>query len=292
MGARPHDGVVDWPSGLRCTLINECWRKMGLMARALTAKQLGFARLVAEGMSKTEALLRAYATGRRSRATARVEACRLSKDPRVAAEIQRLVCDRFPETVDFSTLWQRSIAVLQQLSECGPDSIRLKSALALLEVADAASVLRSQPSSREAKHALGKLREVYRKAQIMEDRYSTELADATPGETATQERATPADCLETEGCSMPGSATHPRTPICQEDICDVTRTEESCRRPGRLSADSTNAEEIVPSPADIRDSKVNLQDASEEHQIRYEWRSEPIPGRFPPRYRRIWTRVQ
>jgi hypothetical protein len=89
------------------------------MARRLTARQLAFARLVSQGVPKVEALLIAYPGGRRSRATARVEACRLSHKPTVAAEIERLVASHFPEALDYARLMEQAVGTMMTLSETG-----------------------------------------------------------------------------------------------------------------------------------------------------------------------------
>src|SRR5260370_33413733 len=96
---RMNAAQFDFTSAFTCSYYLSDWWIIGFMGRALTAKQLSFARLVAQGVSKTEALIKVYA-GKRSRATARVESCRLAKKTKVADEIRRLVCDRFPEAID------------------------------------------------------------------------------------------------------------------------------------------------------------------------------------------------
>jgi phage terminase small subunit len=101
----------------------------------LTAKQLAFAHLVAQGNSKTEALVRAYPGGRRNRQTARVEGYRLSKKPHVAAEIARLVAERFPEDIDYRRLLQKMLQNMLQLSYAGTDSVRLQATVWLFRYA-------------------------------------------------------------------------------------------------------------------------------------------------------------
>jgi hypothetical protein len=101
----------------------------------LSAKQLAFARLVSQGVSKTEALLRAYPGGRRNRETARVEGYRLSRKPHVAAEIARLVAERFPEDIDYRRLLQKTLQNMLQLSYAGTDSVRLQASIWLYEYA-------------------------------------------------------------------------------------------------------------------------------------------------------------
>jgi hypothetical protein len=86
-------------------------------------------------MPKVEALLTVYGTGRRSRATARVEACKLSLKPHVAAEIERLVAERFPEALDYSRVLEEAVGNMIQLSRTGSDRIRLEASKWLLELA-------------------------------------------------------------------------------------------------------------------------------------------------------------
>lgn len=60
-------------------------------AKALTGKQLHFARCLAQGMSKTDAYIEAYDADGMARKTINEAACRLSQDSRVAARVQQLI---------------------------------------------------------------------------------------------------------------------------------------------------------------------------------------------------------
>jgi hypothetical protein len=135
------------------------------MARALTAKQMGFARLVAEGVPKTEALQRVYTPSQRSRRTARVAACRLSQQPKVAAEIARLVRDRFPEAIDADRVLERAVEEMYLLSLNGKATTRLKAALFLFEYAQAALPLQKGSGDKERQAGVSALGALYRKAQ-------------------------------------------------------------------------------------------------------------------------------
>jgi hypothetical protein len=103
------------------------------MATQLTAKQLAFARLVADGVSKTDALLLAYPNTGRSRATARVEGSRLSHHPKIAHEIHRLVCARFPQTLDVPALLEEAVATMAKLSRTGSPGTRFRATMWLLD---------------------------------------------------------------------------------------------------------------------------------------------------------------
>src|SRR5262249_51820924 len=117
--------------------------------RDLTPKQRRYVEAILAGNSKSAAYRLAYGPTNCSAKTVGRNAQRTSKSSVVRAEIDRRTLLTLPQASDSPALWQHGIAVLLELTEGGTDSVRLKSALALIEAADAAqpfSFIRAVPT--------------------------------------------------------------------------------------------------------------------------------------------------
>lgn len=262
----------------------------------LTAKQRRYVEAILGGATKSAAYRIAYGTGNNSPKTIGRNAQRTANSPLVREEISRLTLLSLPQAFDFGVLWQHSIAVLKELSESAAGSVRLRSAIALLDAADAARRLQAESSGRGAERALGKLRELYRAARTMESRYSPAPSAATmPENSFTEKRNSKADLHATDEILSHRSAYDPRVEVFRRDTCEGREEVETdaSPRPDVVSAsrlDQVGPAELPPMPG-IEDLGADRQTLAEGREDRYEWRMLPIPGYFPQRHRRVRVRI-
>jgi hypothetical protein len=121
------------------------------MATELTVKERAFARLVIEG-TKTAAYRKVY-SDRGSPATTTVAAYKLSKKPKVKAEVARLLRQREFPADDYAKLRDVAVAGLTEifLQEADP-RLRAKVGSVLLAYADAGLKLHPVPTDKERRY--------------------------------------------------------------------------------------------------------------------------------------------
>jgi hypothetical protein len=270
---------------------------MATIRRDLTPKQRGFVEAILSGCTKCDAYRQAYGLGNNSAKTIGRNAQRTANSQIVREEISRRTLLSLPQAFDFGVLWQHSIVVLRELTECASDTVKLKAAVALFDAAEAARTLQTEPSGADAERALGKLRDLYRRARTMESRYSptTRAAAATPEKTFTEERAPGGDIDESDEYSVPGCVNNPQPGAPQRSTCEVRQeVETDACPPDVVSASRGDNAELAELPAmpGIEDLGADRPILPDEHDDRYEWRMVPVPGRFPRRFHRKWVRIR
>jgi hypothetical protein len=222
------------------------WAQNNSMATELTVKERAFCRLIIEG-TKTAAYRKVY-SDRGSPATTAVAAYKLSKKPKVKAEVARLLRQREFPADDYAKLRDVAVAGLTEifLQEADP-RLRAKVGSVLLAYADAGLKLRPVPTEKEKKYD-----------ELMQ--LLDELAPERPGVIS----------LEPE---PPVAEKEPTEAILVEVKCDnEAPKQDAVNISDRTAADDTIGLD-VPTVA-----------ASEAPEPVEEY--EPIPGYFPQKFRR------
>jgi hypothetical protein len=238
--------------------------------RDLTGKQKKFVEAVLAGHSKCAAYRLAYSPPASSPKTIARNAVRTSQSRAVREELDRQTLLSLPQGFDSGVLLGHALAVLKELSENATASVRLKAAMALIQIADALDALQSEPNSSEPERTLEKLREVYRKAQTIVNRYSPEFPlTPVPEQSATVRPAPSVDQQEDDEYSVPEEGNGRNGGGSPKDGCEVLQ------EPGK----------------DVPSMDADLRAPSAENCSRFEWRLRPVAGAFPRRMRRELVRV-
>ena len=121
------------------------------MATELTVKERAFARLIIEG-TKSSAY-RAVYSSKGTPATQAVNACKLSKRPKVKAEVARLLRQRECPADDYARIRDMAVAGLTEMFISEPDPrVRAKVGSILLAYADEGLKLHPVPTEKERKY--------------------------------------------------------------------------------------------------------------------------------------------
>jgi hypothetical protein len=118
------------------------------MATELTVKERAFAQLIIEG-TKTAAYRKVYSAEGKA-ATQAVNAYKLSKKPKIKAEVARLLRQRECPGDDYARIRDLAVAGLTEIFLQEPDPrLRMKAGSILLAYADAGLKLHPEPSAKE-----------------------------------------------------------------------------------------------------------------------------------------------
>jgi hypothetical protein len=223
--------------------------------RGLTYKQQRFAELVAGGCSKVEAFRRAYPSDRRGKATESEGAKRVAHIPKVMAEIQRLILLRSPHDVVAQS--EHIAARLLELTKNPESEIALRAIAQWAKLAESGLLrsrpiegrtgIESPPSPDERRQLIDHLRALYQKVL------------SKPRDASEPFRRTITELSE------------PHDLVVDGEMCDTTTNASSLAATANLEA----CEE-----ASIGDLIERLEPVEE-------FILAAVPGRFPPRLRRI-----
>jgi hypothetical protein len=218
------------------------------MATELTVKERAFAQLIIEG-TKTAAYRKVYSS-KGNATTQATNAYKLSKRPKIKAEVARLLRQREFPADDYARIRDLAVAGLTEifLQESDP-RLRAKVGSVLLAYADAGLKLHAVPTEKERKYD--------ELTQFLEGVVNIQRDAASQEPAMTLETVrTKAPLVEVEPDDEPSNEGNPET-------LEPTETD-----------DSITAEVYVDSSAeDLRSLE--------------EVRMEPIPGFFPPKFRRV-----
>ena len=238
-------------------------------ARALTAKQQRFAELLASGSTKVGAFRQAYPSERRGKGTEWEGAKRVARHPAVAAEVQRLTLLRSPH--DAAAQAEHIAARLLELSKHSQPAVALKAISQWAKMAQA-GLLKPPPSAaKQGNVAAGHIE----RAQIIEELkglYATALGPSS------QQRNELVASINAGSIELADG----------KDEDDVGAMNE----PPRSSWMDEPLQSLAGRPTDQDEMggpmtrEVLIGAAPESLQPAGGYELVPIPGSFPPRYRR------
>ena len=238
-------------------------------ARSLTSKQQRFAELLAGGSTKVDAFRQAYPSDRRGKATAWEGAKRVARHPAVAAEVQRLTLSRSP--FDMAAQAQHVAARLLELSKSSEPSVALRAIAQWGKLAEA-GLLKSQPTvAQQGDIAAGRIE----RARIIEELKGLYATALGPGSQQRNELVASINAESSEGADGQG----------EDDGASVDE-------PPRSSWMDEPLQSLAGRPTDQDEMggpmtrEVLIGAAPESLQPAGGYELVPIPGSFPPRYRR------